>query len=576
MRLRMDRSIVTRLGVLTTLLATSSLLAAEGEGNPSISAGVIQRQIQREYNLQNLTSQQEIPILEVDIPQEVLNIPEGISVYVETIVLHNNFPLFDKELSKITARYVNRELHGQDLTDLCYEIQQLYAKDGYIATWVYPPIQRVDNNTLQIAIVEGTLDDIEVRGNTSYTTKYIRRYFAHLQGQPLNYNELMKALLLVNENSDLAVQGVLRKGKNSGGTDLILQVQDSRPLSLNVGYNNWGSYFTTYNQLSSTFTAGNLATSGDKLMTQVSCGVPFVFYYVNPTYTIPLTGSGANLNLSYSFSQSDTGGPGLEGQGLSSWTELASITYNQPLARTRNFQAGILTSFNFEQYKNLQQGVTTSFDRLRVVSVGGNVNYTDSIRGQNVINPSLNIGIPDILGGSSVVDPLCSREGGGGRYYILTVNGQRVQPLLTDCMFVITASGQGTFNKIPTSVQYILGGMGTVRGYTSGIAVGDVGYCANFEFYIPPPVIKNWTFKPLKKTWGEIMQLLAFVDHGGVYTVQDVIGEANGAYLTSVGAGLRFYGPRNFSLSFDAGFPVMQQYKQYSSILYVRLSMDFF
>jgi hemolysin activation/secretion protein len=568
----MNRSTVKCLGLLTTALATNALFAA---GPPAAaSAGIQERQVARQFNLQNLSPDSDIPLLEVDIPREVLNIPEGISVYVENIAVKKNFPLFDKEISAVSSKYENRELNGTDLTDLCVAIQQIYAKAGYITAWVYPPIQRIDNNTLEISVVEGTLDRIQIRGNTSYKTRFIERYFENLKGEPINYNQLMKALLLVNENSDLSVQGLLVKGREFGGADLSLNVQDSRPLQLSVGYNNWGSTITSYNQLSSVFTMGNLATSGDNLSMMTSCGVPFVFYYLNPTYSIPLTGSGANLNLSYAYSFSNTQGDWKE-YDMASWTEIASITYNQPLARTRRFQAGINMGFNFAQYKNLEQGDTTSYDRLRIVTLGGTLDYTDSLKGRNVLSPSLNIGIPDIMGGSSVVDDLCSRIGSGGRYFILTLNGQRVQPLLTDCMFVITATAQGTFNKIPLSVQYFLGGMGTVRGYFSAVAVGDCGYCGNFEFYLPPPFIKKKTFKPMKRTWGEIMQLLAFVDHGGIYTVDDVDGEIPSAYLTAVGAGVRFYGPHNFSLSFDAGFPVMNQYKDYNSVFYVRLNMDF-
>ncbi len=571
----MYRSMLTCLGFLTTFLAISPLFARDGGGGPaSGSAGIVYRQILRDYNIQDITPGDSIPLLDVDIPSEIFNIPAGISVYVGNIVVHKNFPLFNKEISKITAQYMNQELNGESLTNLCSEIQKLYAAAGYIAAWVYPPVQRFDSDTLTISIQEGFLGNIEIKGNTSYKTKYIQRYFDHLRGQPLNIHQLIKAMLLVKENSNITVQGVLKAGQEVGSADLTLTVEDSRPLQLSAGYNNWGSSLTSFNQLSSVFTIGNLATSGDTLSMMTSCGAPFVFYYFNPTYTIPLTGSGSNLNLSYAFSQSNTQGE-WKSYNMSSWTEIASITYNQPLARTRKFQAGVNAGFNFSQYKNLEAGATTSYDRLRIVTLGGTIDYTDSLKGQNVITPTLNIGIPDILGGSSVVDPLCSRIGGGGRYYILILNGQRVQPLLTDCMFIITTGAQATFNKIPLSVQYFLGGMGTVRGYTSALAVGDVGYCANFEFYIPPPFLKKRMFKPMKKTWGEIMQLLAFVDHGGVYTIQDVEGEIPAAYLTSVGAGLRFYGPHNFSLSFDAGFPVMNQYKQFSSILYVRLNMNF-
>lgn len=569
-------TVTTYIGLLATLLTPYALTAAATDGvPPSLSAGVVERQIAREYNLQQMSPQRDIPILEVDIPEEVLNIPSGLSVYVDHIVVQRNYPLFDKQIRELTSRYTHKELHGKDVVQLCYDIQRLYADAGYILAWVYPPVQRIDNHTLTIVVLEGTLTQIEVEGNTSYKTHYIERYFSHFQGEPINYNQLMKALLLLNENANLSAQAILRKGKETGEVDLVLKVQDSRPLGLSAGYNNWGSVSTGYNQLSSTFNMGNLATSGDNLTMMTSCGVPFTFYYLNPSYSIPLTGSGANLDLSYSFNYSKTLGSAYEAFDMASWTELASITYNQPLSRTRRFQAGMNVAFNFEQYKNLQQGATVSYDRLRVLSIGGSLDYTDSLKGRNTLNPTLNIGIPDILGGSSVFDPLCTRPGGGGRYFILTLNGQRIQPLLTDCMFVITASAQGTFNKIPTSVQYVVGGMGTVRGYAASIGIGDAGYCTNFEFYIPPPFFKNRMFKPMQQTWGNILQFLAFIDHAGVYTIKAVEGELPAAYLTSVGAGFRFYGPHNFSLSFDAGFPVMHQYKQFNSILYVRLNMNF-
>lgn len=569
----MNRS-VAYLGLLTALVSPYALSAATLTP-PSLSAGVVERQIVREYNLQNLSPTRDIPILEVDVPREVLNIPSGISAYIKKVVLQKNYPILDKETDRVLSLYENRELNGDDLMRLCYEIQRIYAEEGYILTWVYPPVQRVDNGVLTINVLEGTLKEIEVQGNVSYKTRFIKSYFEKLQEGPVNYNELMKALLLVNQNSDIQVQAILRKGVDTGEVDLILRVQDKMPLHLSAGYNNWGSSSTTFNQLASTFTVGNIATSGDKFVGQVSCGVPFVFYYVNPSYTIPLTGSGSNLVLSYAFSQSNT--QDYKSFDLSSWSELASITYNQPLAATRRFQASINTSFNFNQYKNLQDGFTTSYDRIRAVNFGGMVDYTDSLSGRNVLSPSLSFGIPYILGGMDINnDPLCSRPGGGGRYFILTLNGQRVQPLLTDCMLVLTVGAQGTLNKIPTSVQYVLGGEGTVRGYTSAIAVGDNGYCANLEFYIPPPFLKNKPFRPMKTTWGQVLQLLAFIDHGGIYTLDSVPGEYPSAYLTSVGLGFRFYGPKNMSLSFDAGFPVQGgPYREFNSILYVRFNMDF-
>lgn len=80
-------------------------------------------------------------------------------------------------------------------------------------------------------------------------------------------------------------------------------------------------------------------------------------------------------------------------------------------------------------------------------------------------------------------------------------------------------------------------------------------------------------WKKLKKPWKDIFQLVGFVDHGGVYTNSSVPSEASPTYLTSAGAGIRFYGPWNFNVSFDAGFPLTDQDKLFNNILYVKVSI---
>jgi hemolysin activation/secretion protein len=563
---------VTSTGFVMALLAMNSAFA-RGEGGASTSAGILERQMQLQFNLKDLTATKPIPLLEYDIPEEILEIPEGISVYISQINVVQNFPLLNEQIAKVLPNFENRVLSSQDLLDLCESIRRLYSEAGYITAWVYPPVQKVENNSLTIVVMEGVLGQIDIEGNTSYKKHFIRKFFESQEGEPINYNALMKALLILNENSDISVEAILKTSPELGYADLVLNVTDKRPAHITVGYNNWGSSSTSFNQPFATMIFGNLATSGDTLTLQTSVDAPPVYYYFNPVYSIPLTGSGARMDVSFLFSNSNTQGDDLEQYNLTSWSEIITATYKQPLMRTRNMGTDLFLSFDYKQYKNMQDGFQTSFDKLRVMSVGGKVDFTDSVKGRNTFDAYFHAGIPYLLGGLGPVSDQCSREGAGARYFIFNVDYQRVQPI-SDCMFVITTTGQGTFNKIPTSEQYSLGGMGTVRGYTSAIACGDVGYCANFEFYFPPPGLKNVTFKPLKKTWGEVMQLLTFIDHGGIYTVSPVPGELSGAYLTSVGAGLRFYGPRNLNISFDAGFPVMHQYKTVNSILYVKLSMD--
>lgn len=73
-----------------------------------------------------------------------------------------------------------------------------------------------------------------------------------------------------------------------------------------------------------------------------------------------------------------------------------------------------------------------------------------------------------------------------------------------------------------------------------------------------------------------MLNLLVFLDHGGVFTNSPVVGEVSPAYLTAIGAGFRFYGPKNLTISLDAAFPVTSLYKQFNSSVYFRINMNLY
>jgi hemolysin activation/secretion protein len=305
-----------------------------------------------------------------------------------------------------------------------------------------------------------------------------------------------------------------------------------------------------------------------------SVGVPAVMYYFNPVYSVPLNGSGTRCNLSYLFTHSYI--QELKPLDLACWTEIASVSFVHPIARSPTFDWNLSTEFSVKQYKNFILDHTASYDKLRVLSVGTSLDYLDFLRGRNFVNASINGGIPYIFNGLAPIDSECSRPGAGGRYFIFNMGFQRVQSLFFDISFLLTSEAQGTFNKLPLSEQFTIGGVGSVRGYPVAVASGDMGYYLNAEWYLPIPGIKN-RISPLgKKKWKDTLQLLAFLDHGGVYNNSPVSGELSPAYLTSVGAGIRFYGPRDLNISFDAAFPLTNTYKQFNSILYVRVVMKLF
>jgi hemolysin activation/secretion protein len=298
---------------------------------------------------------------------------------------------------------------------------------------------------------------------------------------------------------------------------------------------------------------------------------PKDLYYTNATYGAPINAKGMHFDLSYLYSHFDVQQD--KQLDLSGSSQIGGVRVTQALGRTRQFSQDVSLSFDYKQLRNEVMGSTGSFDKLRVIGAGTKIDYIDSAKGRNLFSGYFYAGIPYFLGGLAPVDPLASRQGSGGRFFILNLDYTRIQPLAWDCTLFFTSGGQGTFNKLPLSEQFYIGGMGTVRGYTLAYALGDTGYFGNLELHAPLPFIGSSLCKRMKKPWKEIFQVVGFIDHGGVYTNTEVESEASPTYMTSAGAGARFYGPWNLNISFDAGFPLTNQDKQFNSILYVKVSL---
>lgn len=553
-------------------LLSSGVCFAEFVGPPSGAAGVVEKEIQKEYSPQDLSPDKDVPVLEVDVPENRFAMPDGAFIQIEHIRVEGNESLSAKEIDAVLIPYLNRKISGKEVKELCTKLQQKYVERGFILTRVYTPIQEIHDNTLTLRVVEGTLGSIEVTGNRHYKTRYILKYFAGLKGNPVNYNDVMRALLLVNENTDLGVGAVFKKGKGFGEVDLSLVVRDKLPVHIYTDYNTWGSNVTTYGRAGTKVSAGNLSTNGDTLsVTGVVGTPPKNLYYINTAYSAPINAKGLYFDISYLYSHFEVHQmTRLQLEGMS---RIAGGRVRQALNRSRKLTTDIFISFDYKQLKNEVLGSTGSYDKLRVVSFGGRVDYFDACKGRNLFNASCSIGIPDFLGGSGAVDPHSSRQGAGGRFYILNLDYTRIQALPYSCYLFFSASGQGTFNKLPLPEQIYIGGMGTVRGYPLSVALGDNGYYGTLELRTPIPGVPNTYCSFMKRSWKEIFQLVGFVDHGGVYTNSEVRSEQSPAYLTSAGAGIRFYGPWDLNISFDAGFPLTEQYELSDNILYVKVSL---
>jgi hemolysin activation/secretion protein len=553
--------------------------------HPVPPAGVVEREIEQEYEAQEIEPEKKVPLLEVDIPQKKLEL-SGETVLVNQVQFSGNESISTAVLCRVVRQYVGKELHLSEIEAICQAIESKYARKGYFLTKVYAPPQEIKEGRLTLQVIEGKLGSVTVVGNKYYKTPFIARYFEKYQGKPINYHNIIKALLLLDENSDLDAGAVFKKGEAFGTADLIVRVKDLRPLHLMADHNNFGSDHTSPHRTGVKFDWGNLILDGDKLTIVEVVGSPIPSLdFTNGIYHIPINTYGSSFDLSYLFANFKT--DKVDKTRYMGKSQIAQLKFTQALQRTKRLSTDVLTTFDYKQIQNFGNGIESSYDKLRVLTGGGQIDYIDGWKGRNFFQLLAGVGIPHLLGGAGVHDRHDSRVRAGGRFVKLNGKWQRLQKLPWECFLYFNTQLQYSFHKLPLPEQIYIGGVETVRGYQLASGIGDMGFFANLELRVPPPFLRTHKIPWTQTTWGEFLQFTLFCDHGQTFSHgQDILREIglrrnrhvkkhvhfDRAILTSVGAGARLFGPWKFEWSFDVGYPLTDQHRSSETIAYFRVA----
>jgi hemolysin activation/secretion protein len=254
----------------------------------------------------------------------------------------------------------------------------------------------------------------------------------------------LKVLLLLDENSDLDVGAVFKKGSTFGTADLIVRVKDFRPIHLMADHNNFGSDHTSTHRTGIRFDYGNLIVDGDKFTVVEVVGSPIPSLdFTNGIYHIPINTYGSAFDLSYLFANFKT--DKVDGTRYTGRSQIATLKFSQALHRTRRLNTDVFTAFDYKQIQNFGNGIQSSYDKLRVLTAGVQIDYIDGWKGRNLFLVSGGMGVPHFLGGAPVHDRHDSRVQAGGRFVKLNGKWQRMQGLPWQCFIFFNSQMQYSF-----------------------------------------------------------------------------------------------------------------------------------
>ncbi len=437
-----------------------------------------------------------------------------VSFEVKEVRVSHSKILSDEEITKAVDFQKEGTMTLADLNAMVGRINALY-KDKKVETAeaVLPP-QVVKNGIVYIRLVEGVYGKTELTGNHRIADDTILHRIHAVFGDLVDVEKLSDELRVYNSTNNYQLRANLVPGELEGTSDLHLMLEEKEnPMSSfiftdNAGQKESGRYrigaYSEYRGIG----GHDAALAVMPIWTRGIWGGTVM-------YDTPWGHHGTRAQVSYSRNLVDIiDGPFEKFDMKSNSNDLAfSVTHPfhiSPASKVDGF---------FELHRKWSDteyaGMALADRVTRTVKAGMTVrSYDDN---------GMWFALASVTGYKS--DNRIDKEEDNGSYYNAYL--MRRQQLNHGQYLLYRLYGQYTaFKELPSTEQFSIGGMATVRGYKESALSGDKGWGTTFEWGFP--ISKD------QQTWRSFL----FLDHGVVYNNYSV--ETKKDYLTSTGVGFEY------------------------------------
>jgi hemolysin activation/secretion protein len=473
------------------------------------------------------------------------DIPEKITVKSFKVIGSKVFSR--EELEKITKPFTDRPISLTELFQVRSAITDFYTSKGYINSGAFIPPQELKNGIVEIQILEGELEEINVKVEGRLNSKYVRDRIAVATKKTLNVNTLLETLQLLRLDPLIEnISAELSAGANPGMSLLDIKVKQADTFALQGTYDNGRSPSVGSDRRIVELSEGNLLGFGDN----------FDFRYTNTdgsnafdlSYKIPLNARNGKLTLAYGNTDNDVIERPFSPLDINSKSRYYEITFSQPvfqkpdrefilgLTATRTESDTSLLDFNFPLSRGADEEGRTRISALRLFQ-----EWTQrSEREVFAVRSQLSLGF-------NVLDATINdNDQPDSQFVVWRGQGQWVRRLGEDSLFLIRGDLQLAGGALVPLEQFSLGGITNVRGYRQDLLLSDSGFFLSSEVRLP-------IFK-VSKLKG-VLQLTPFADFGTAWNRDEE--KIDPDTLVSVGVGLNWQQGDRLNARIDWGIPLV-------------------
>ncbi len=422
-----------------------------------------------------------------------------------------------------------------------------YRKAGFGTVSIDIPEQSVEEGVVRLAVLEGRVEHVEVKGARYFSGREIRAALPELKpGAVPNITQLQGELVdLARASPDRSVTPALRAGTAPGQVNVALNVTDHVPFHGSLEVNNRATADTAPTRLSGTLSYDYLFNRPQTISIQYQTS-PSQPNEVNAwAFTWFDHSGGANPWTAYFVdSKSDVAALGTVGV-LGTGTILG---LRRIFALIQD-AGGNLTFSIGADYKNFKESVftdpTTQSDTpihymAFSASAAGNAQSGHwSFDG----NGSANFGARGLVNDEAEFE--YKRYGAHADFFYLRGQSHLSYALPLAMAASLRVTAQWSPDPLIANEQLSLGGVDTVRGYLEAEVLADTAAAASLELMSP-----RWVSRADSSNAFTISGL-AFLDGGIGLMNRPLPGEDSKMHLGAYGLGLTFTGPWELNGLFD-------------------------
>lgn len=428
------------------------------------------------------------------------------------------------EITAIIAKYEGKQLSIKDLNEAIKEFNELYVAKGYISARAILPPQKIVDGIVAIKLVEGRVGDIYVEDNKHTSNRFILNSISLQRGDLIKLDTLEKDAFYFNRTNDVQLRLELKPGKDFGTTDCVIKAFEPENDQLTLFSDNAGRNETGLYRFGMTYVNNSLFGHRDSLtLTPIWADGTLAG---SVAYNIPIDTEGTRFGVSYSKNQTNIVAGPFQSLDITGDSSDIGFTLSHPYKVKQNYKLDGFAEWHLKTADTFFSGTELLENDVKTAVVGFTVQSLED-KGFWYTRHDFTRGIVE--------------DGNNFFRYNFSMVRQRLLP--HDRTLLIRVASQMTNNHLlPTSDQFFIGGMSTVRGYREGILAGDKGYVLSTELGFPI---------------SQKVQGFAFIDHGGAFAfVGNDDMDRHSDYLTSIGLGASINFSKRIAGKFAIGIPL--------------------